>query len=237
MTKYVKFISTKCIEFPPYEKDGVLNYDKDIEALKRDGYKELREIERPVTDRLYEINYQENSKTINELLVWLETEEAYNARKLNQKKEEKFKENEIKRDTFLSTVVYYKELTWDSDIDQKINLEYAIQNYSEPIRWFASDGMSNILATKEDLQAILGLLVEKTTYVWQIKNPEIKTAITNAKTIEEVNAIVIFYEVDLKQFTLAQLKDIAGHLGISYPSNVTKARLIEIIEGINDHGN
>ena len=87
MTKYAKFISETKIVFPPINKDGIINYNLDTAQLIKDGYKEFEEIERPDTDREYDIKYQ-NGETIKEIIVYSETEQEYEKRKTNEELQE-----------------------------------------------------------------------------------------------------------------------------------------------------
>ena len=93
---YVKFIDEKTIEYPPINKDGIINYNLDIDRLISDGYKVLVPVERPETTRKYEIRY-ENVSTVNEIIYYLETEEEWQARLLAEAKENKRQENSTKR--------------------------------------------------------------------------------------------------------------------------------------------
>ncbi|MCQ2975135.1 MAG: DUF4376 domain-containing protein [Bacteroidales bacterium] len=117
--------------------------------------------------------------------------------KLEDKRVEKFFENETKRETFLMQGVEYKGILFDSDLEQKINIMATVQvmDEQETITWVGKDGVTSLVCDKYDLLAIGGLLSNMTTYVWQIRNPEIKTKIENAKTIEELDAIDISYEM------------------------------------------
>lgn len=112
-------------------------------------------------------------------------------------KEEKLKENETIREQFLVSGVKYKEILWDSDIDQKLNIlaQTSIMGDEDVITWVAMDGITSLECTKADLLAIGQLLTQMTAYVWQYKNPAIKTAIANAQKIEEVEAIEIVYDL------------------------------------------
>lgn len=138
---------------------------------------------------------QPNEKFENGEVV--DNTEEYQQHELEYAKARKNALNVKIRDEFLNQPIEYKGILWDSDLDQKINLGYSIDKLSddETISWFGADGISTLEATKEDLINILGLIVQKTTFVWQIRNPEIKTAINNAKNIAEVDAIDISYDL------------------------------------------
>lgn len=84
MSVYAKLKNKYQLEFAPNYKDGIFNYDLDIENLINDGYKPVIEAEKPITDRKFEMNYIENEDNICESIVYLETEEEYLNRKNNE---------------------------------------------------------------------------------------------------------------------------------------------------------
>ena len=116
---------------------------------------------------------------------------------LIEAKEEKIKENDKIRDNALNKGVLYKDILFDSDTDQKINLLATINSMNEfdSIVWF---GMNNELleCNREDLTNIGALITKLHSFIWN-KNAEIKQEIKNAQTIEEVERIAINYEYDL----------------------------------------
>ena len=84
MTKYAKFDESGNIIFAPINKNGVLNYNLNKNLLKTDGYKEFIEIEKPQDTRKYKITYFETDENIKEVLNYLETEEEFQERKINE---------------------------------------------------------------------------------------------------------------------------------------------------------
>lgn len=84
--KYAKFITNTKIEFPSKNKGSILNYDLNIEQLLIDGYKQFIEIERPVTNRLYHIEYVETD-VIAETIVYDETQQEADEREIREKRE------------------------------------------------------------------------------------------------------------------------------------------------------
>ena len=120
------------------------------------------------------------------------------AQELERVKEAKLKENETIREQFLVSGVIYKNILWDSDIEQKLNISVQVASMGDEdvITWVSMDGVTSLECTKQDLVNIGMLLTQMTAYVWQYKNPEIKVAINNAQTIEEVEAIEIVYDLD-----------------------------------------
>lgn len=93
---YVKYIDEKTIEYPPINKDGIINYNLDINQLTIDGYKQLVPVEKPKTTRKYEIHYI-NKENIHEYIYYLETEEEWQERLFQEAKQNKFLENVTKR--------------------------------------------------------------------------------------------------------------------------------------------
>lgn len=120
------------------------------------------------------------------------------AKELQKAKEEKLKENETIREQFLVSGVEYKDLLWDSDIEQKLNIsvQLASMGDEDTVVWVSMDGVTSLECTKQDLMNIGMLLTQMTAYVWQYKNPEIKVAINNAQTLEELDAIEIVYSLE-----------------------------------------
>lgn len=114
--------------------------------------------------------------------------------KLNSAKNSKIQENDNARDIVLNSGVVYKEVLFDSDTDQKVNLLATVSMMSDTdtIEWFGMNNYS-LVCTKEDLLNIGGLITQLHTYCWT-KNAEIKNEIREANTIEELERIEIKYE-------------------------------------------
>ena len=121
----------------------------------------------------------------------------YDAEQLEKTRQEKYKENETIRDAFLVSGVTYKDILWDSDLEQKLNISVQVSTMSDEdtVVWVAMDGVTALECTKQDLMNIGALLTTMTAYVWQYKNPAIKQAIADAETIEELNEIEIVYDM------------------------------------------
>lgn len=113
---------------------------------------------------------------------------------LERAKDKKILQNDTIRDTVLNQGVTYNNILFDSDTDQKANILGAVLQMSDTdtIPWF---GMNNdcLICTKQDLLNIGGLITELHSFCWN-KNAEIKEAIKDAETIEEVEAININYK-------------------------------------------
>ena len=110
----------------------------------------------------------------------------------------KLQENINKRDARLIAGVTYKNILFDSDQDQKINLSATASNMSDTdtITWYGKDGVSSLSCTKSDIENIGKLIISLTQNVWANINPMYVNKINACKTIDEVNAIVIDYSVD-----------------------------------------
>lgn len=119
----------------------------------------------------------------------------YPAIELEKAKQEKIKENDKARDVALYQGVTYKNVLFDSDTDQKINLMYIESKLGDEqtIVWFGKDNQP-LECDKADLINIGGLITQLHTFCWN-KNAEIKSAINIAKTIKKVNEIEIDYTI------------------------------------------
>ena len=149
-----------------------------IEFYKSQGF-ELLDIEQSEIDNLWYTAEKCPHKSDEQLL-----EEA---------KENKIKENDTKRDEALNGGVEYKNILFDSDTDQKVNLLATVSTMDEEatIVWFGMDN-TPLECTKEDLINIGGLITQLHSFCWS-KNAEIKSLINEAQTIDEVNEVEILY--------------------------------------------
>ena len=149
-------------------------------------------VEQPLNPQFYNID------------KWEETEDEYvlandeyvlktDIKAVEKSKSAKIEQNDIERDNALLRGVTYKNVLFDSDTDQKINLMAIVSSMGSQdiITWF---GMNNepLECTKEDLIAIGSLITELHTFCWN-KNAQIKDKISAAKTIDEVEAVEIEY--------------------------------------------
>lgn len=155
--------------------------------------------EQPLNKDLYNLNKVEetNLEYVLDGDEYILKDAEWERKQLELAKEAKYKENETIREQFLISGVVYKEILWDSDIEQKLNLSIQIPSMGDEdvVTWVAMDGITSLECTKADLMAIGQILTQMTAYVWQYKNPQIKTAIAEAETIEEVEAIEIVYDL------------------------------------------
>lgn len=77
---YAKLIDGN-LEFAPQNKGAVINYNVNVELMVKDGYKEFFPIPRPEqTNRKYHIEYVEGKDSIEEIIVFDETQEQANER-------------------------------------------------------------------------------------------------------------------------------------------------------------
>ena len=118
---------------------------------------------------------------------------------VNQAKEAKIVENDTTRDEALNQGVIYKNVLFDSDTDQKINLLAIVSTMSDEdtITWFGKDNIP-LICNKQDLIAIGGLITELHSFCWT-RNAQIKQAINNATTVEEVEAVEIDYTLPVEE--------------------------------------
>lgn len=113
---------------------------------------------------------------------------------VEQAKQVKIAQNDTARDEALLQGVVYKDVLFDSDTDQKINLLAIVSTMGDEdtITWFGMDNVP-LECNKLDLINIGGLITQLHSFCWN-KNALIKSAINEAATIEEVDAIEINYE-------------------------------------------
>ena len=111
-------------------------------------------------------------------------------------KEEKVAQNDIVRDSALIAGVTYKDVLFDSDTDQKINLLAIVSTMGDEdtVTWFGMDN-TPLECTKEDLINIGGLITMLHSFCWS-RNAEIKAEISAAETLEEVEAVEINYDMN-----------------------------------------
>lgn len=200
--KYVKLIEGN-LEFAPKNKGSILNYDTNINLMLQDGYKPFYSIERPETNRMYHIEYEELKTRVKEVLVYDETQEEADSRELRQAKESKRNENNTKADMtrynqeFLVTI-QDKECVFDtSDKTQKDLLTaFAICSTGESYDGWITNNNIKLDLTMEDLMIIYPEFKQRSNVYdkWSY----FETQIENATTKEEVDNIIIDYGVNIK---------------------------------------
>ena len=136
---------------------------------------------------------------IRETNVALEAWGADNYDLLNRAKQNKILENDSARDNALLQGVTYKDVLFDSDTDQKVNLLAIVSTMGDEdeITWFGKDNQP-LLCNKQDLINIGGLITVLHNHCWTL-NASIKGAINEAQTIEEVETIVIDYTMPVEE--------------------------------------
>lgn len=192
MTKYAKLKDDLTIEFAPKNKGDIINYNLDIDRLIADGYKEFVPAEKEI-GKDYQITYQETENQIIEIATEVIPDPAV---VLAQAKEDKIQENDIARDEALYQGVTYKDVLFDSDTDQKVNLLAMVSTMTgeETMYWYGKDN-TPLLCDKEDLVNLGYLIAQLHTFCWT-KNAQIKQAIAETQTVEEVNEIEIEYGLE-----------------------------------------
>ena len=96
--QYVKYISNVQVQEPPQNKDGIINYNLNVELLIEDGYKPLVPAIPPTEEeiRMYHFEYRNNSSNIEEIVIYDETEEEAQERIARLDKERKTQEINFK---------------------------------------------------------------------------------------------------------------------------------------------
>lgn len=205
--RYAKYISETQIEFPPVNKDNIINYYLDVEELTKDGYKELEECPIPETDRYFEIRYRDEDK-IRQYIVWLETKAEYDARKLQEAKKVKKAESDEKRSQIRAIKAqfsatesgYLLRATPVGDIMTVVmGIALPAMMAQQPIpagsmRYYNAEGQSFPIPQIEAafVPTFYQLFVQSIATV-DTYSANIDRQISEATTIEEVEAIVIDY--------------------------------------------
>lgn len=88
LVQYVKLVDGQPVE-PPMNKGNIINYNMNVEALIADGYKILVPAEVPPETeiRMYHFEYEEKAETIDEIVVFDETQQEAEARKARVERE------------------------------------------------------------------------------------------------------------------------------------------------------
>lgn len=131
--KYAKLINNS-IEYAPRNKDGVINYNLDIDLMLADGYKPVVQVEIPLTNRMFHIGYIENRDNITEVIVYDETQKEADKRAEKEEEERMLLLSLTKREVFLA-LFHDKELTPEqlraqiTDPEALIEFDYAERYY------------------------------------------------------------------------------------------------------------
>ena len=206
MTRYAKLVNNE-LEIAPLNKGSILNYTSNKELLKQDGYKELLEVERPKTQRMYVIQYKESTAQIKEVIKYTETEEAYNSRMLANSKFLKHSENIKKaKEAVEQGYIEFKGALFETntqtinDLDKERQLSIIEGKTSST--WLSMDDQIVELVinteneTEDDFVKIGFLVKAYKNNIWVNKYLAYKAQIEEATTAEDVNSINIDYTQD-----------------------------------------
>lgn len=199
---YAKFISEIEIEFPPKNKGSIINYDKNVELLIQDGYKEFIEAHKE-PGKAYAITYQETETQIFEIAV--EIPEPTPEEILANAKKERKQEASDKAKYFIESGEALYEFKKNKHIeatDGNIGkfTAYALAfitgqlQPTDTVVWNTKEDETVELNQQQVLQILIGL-GQIQAYVWTVRYPEFLEEIDKAKTVEEVNAIIIDYTI------------------------------------------
>ena len=201
MTQYVKYINETTIEYPPKNKGNIINYNLDVEAMIADGYKEFVPAQKE-EGKAYTITYTQNETQVieiaNEIIPDPEEE-------LRQAKERKYNEAVSKANDYIQSGNALYEFETGKHIeatDGNIGkfTAYALAfvtgqlQPTDAVAWNTKED-ETVELTQEQVQAILIGLGQVQAVVWTVKYPAYITAINEATTVEEVEAIIINYEI------------------------------------------
>lgn len=197
---YAKLIDG-AIEFAPEIKDGIIYYNHNVEQMLKDGYKPYFEDAIPATNRRGTMEIEETDEAIYQRWVWQETEEECQIRLLKDLRSAKLEEAAIEAYAYIANDAVF-------ELDNGLHIEATTDNISKiglqvVELYIAGDTQSSFpWNTKEDIN--IELTIESGKYVvdglkaiqskvWTIDYPNYLQQIKAAKTIEELNAIVIDY--------------------------------------------
>lgn len=203
---YVK-LENNVIKYAPKnytDENGytILNFNSDIELLTQYGYKELVQSEKPTTDRRYEITYTETEDSINEVITYIETEKEYNSRKIHELKEQKTFDNSVAAKEFrynqtFTVEVQGQECVFDTSDETQRDLNtatnYCLATGGTYDGWTTNNGVVLNL-TIEDINTIFAAFKPQADVY--AKWLEFDTAIKEAETVEDLEAIEINYDSD-----------------------------------------
>jgi len=160
MTKYAKIITSTQIEFAPKNKDGILNYDLDVERMLADGYKPFVPCERPVTNRFYHIEYIETDN-IEETIVYDETQEQADEREAQTEAERIAMLSLTKREVFLA--LYNDKGITPEQIKAQITSPQALIEFEYATDYYRGNPLIDTMG------AMLGYTSEQLDYLFEHK--------------------------------------------------------------------
>jgi len=201
MTVYVKYISETQIEYPPKNKGNIINYNLDVEAMIADGYKEFVSAIKE-EGKAYAITYTQNETQVIEIATEIIPDPA---EVLREAKERKYNEAVAKANNYIQSGNALYEFETGKHIeatDGNIGkfTAYALAYVTgqlqptDTVVWNTKED-ETVELTQEQVQAILIGLGQVQAVVWTVKYPAYITAINEATTVEEVEAIEINYSL------------------------------------------
>lgn len=190
MTRYVKLINSNYVQDAPYEYEHTLNFDKsDPKILNQNGFYELKETAYPSDGKSYTANYVQMGEMIQQF--WMEV--PFNLE--NYKNQKRTEINNI-RNTKESSGFSYLGKIFDSD-DKSVLRIYGANDLAMKsknaradfeIEWTCQDN-SKIILNADEMMGVPVALAQFSNALHQ-KASEIKEAIMNASTKEEVDNLV-----------------------------------------------
>ena len=199
MIQYVKYINETTIEYPPKNKGNIINYNLDYEQLRLDGYKVFEPAEKEV-GKAYNITYTQTATKVieNAEEIIPDPEEVLREAKQNKYNEAVFKANEyIQSGNALYEFEEGKHIeATDGNIGKFTAYALAyVTGQLEPtdtVVWNTKED-ETVELTQAQVQEILIGLGNVQANVWTVQYPAYITAINEATTVEEVEAIIIEY--------------------------------------------
>lgn len=158
--QYAKIIDGE-IEFAPKNKGSIVNYNLDVNRMMADGYKPFEEAERPETNRLYHIEYQETSDAINEVIVFDETQEQADERIAQEERNRLNQLSLTKREVFLA--LYKDKGIPPEDIRTLITDTTALIEFDYSKDFFRGNPLI------DQIGAVLGYTSEQLDYLFEHK--------------------------------------------------------------------
>lgn len=185
MTNYVKYIDENTIEFAPLNKDGIFNYNIDIDRMEADGYLPLYDTPMPLDNKEYEFIYiKEDDKVIK---GWKEIEVPLDILKSQKKAWIK-----STFDSFYNSYGYCMSslgFEIDATLRSKSDVQGLIDIGEEPITFRDWNNEYHTDLTLADME-ILKLDISKYGRDLYAKKWELEKAVEEAQTPEELEQIV-----------------------------------------------
>lgn len=186
---FAKFINQNTIEIAPKNFKGISNFDQDENLMKKNGFKEVIEINSPDGMVLPVETFEEQENVINKKYI-----ETYVEPTLDELKEAKRSEINATRDKKEQSGFPYMGKVFDSDPISCQRISCAAQAMSllpasdeNKITWTTQDN-STIDLTAQELLGLVGALAQWSNTCHQ-KATALKAKIDTAQTAEELELI------------------------------------------------